>query len=293
VGTSAQGEAGINERVVTLSHGLQVRVIDEGTGPIVLLLHGNPDNADEYVPLIRLLRKDFRCIAPDLPGYGRRGKSYALPEAYDYTLKAQVTFVDEVLKALQVDEKAKMTLVVHDIGGIMGVPWAAQNTSRLKAMVYTNTVAFPKFHWFPLARFFGSSGVLGKPLAAANMSLIGWVGGSIFRGQFAKQNPQLDANQIERFVTDFALNDIAKETTLRQFREITKLEFFDNYDVMVKTISRDVPSLTLWGDKDPYLPDSGYAEQLFARKTVILPDIGHWVPITAAERLAEGIRSLQ
>jgi haloalkane dehalogenase len=280
----------IAEKTLALSAGLKVRVMDEGSGPALLLLHGNPDNADEWKPLIQILRSEFRCIAPDLPGYGRRQQSYALPAAFDYSVGAQVAFVDELLKALEIS--GKVTLVVHDIGGIMGVPWAARNTSRLQGVVYTNTVAFPKFRWFPLARLFGAKGALGV-LASANMALLGRFGGRIFRGQFSKQNPQLNGQQIDRFVEDFALNPIAKQTTLRQFREITRLEFFDGYDEMLKAISRDVPTLTLWGDRDPYVRDRRLAEQLFAKSTTILPDVGHWVPIVAAGRLAEGIRSLR
>jgi len=236
------------------------------------------------------LKSDFRCIAPDLPGYGPRSKTYELPEAFDYSLPLQVEFVDEVLKALNISEK--VTLVVHDIGGIMGVPWAAQNTNRLHAVIYTNTVAFPKFHWFGLARLFGSTSILGKALASVNMDLIGTNHGWVFKNQYAKQNPQLEQSEVDRVTQDFAMNDVAKRTTMRQFREITRLEFFDNYDVMVKKIASEVPTLTLWGDGDPYLKDNHFAEQLYAGKTYILPKVGHWVPIVAAERLSQEIRAL-
>jgi pimeloyl-ACP methyl ester carboxylesterase len=278
------------QRVLTLPSGVRVRTFDVGKGPVALLLHGNPDNADEWEPLIRLLREDFRCIAPDLPGYGRRGASFALPDSYEYTVDAQVVFVTEVLNALEVAET--VTLVVHDIGGIMGVPWASRNTHRVHGVVYTNTVAFPNFGWFPLARLFGQRGTVGRAIASQNMKLLGQWKGWIFRSQFSKQNPQLDRTQIDRFTRDFALNDVAKETTLRQFRTITRLEFFDRYDEMVKGLTRDVPTLTLWGDGDAYL-QTHFSEQLYARKTTVVPGVGHWVPIVAAERLAAEIRALR
>src|SRR6266849_279328 len=110
---------------VTLTNGVQVRVLEEGSGPILLLLHGNPDNADEWKNLINLLKGSFRCIAPDLPGYGRRNSTYPLPESFDYSVEAQVKFVDALLAQFYIPDK--ITLVVHDIGGFMGVPWAARN----------------------------------------------------------------------------------------------------------------------------------------------------------------------
>jgi haloalkane dehalogenase len=264
-------------------------VIDEGSGPPLLLLHGNPDNADEYKGVIGLLKGEYRCIAPDLPGYGPRGCTFELPASYRYTLEEQVAFVDEVLGALGVGDGIK--LVMHDIGGIMGVPWAARNTRRLRGVVFTNTVAYPKFKWFPLAYLFGASGAKGL-LADANMELIGLANGRIFRTAFARQNPQLDAAEIERFTRDFGTNRVAKATTRRQFQEITRYEFFDGYDEMLKTISRDVPTATLWGDNDPYVGDTALSERLLARKRSVLPGIGHWVPIVAADRLAVEIRGL-
>src|SRR5262245_66496691 len=118
--------------VLKLPNGLKTRVLDEGSGPVALLLHGNPDNADEWKPLIELLRKDFRCIAPDLPGYGTRGKTFDLPKSFDYTLDAQVSFVDDVLRVAGVT--GKVTLVVHDVGGIMGQLGGERKTTRLEGV---------------------------------------------------------------------------------------------------------------------------------------------------------------
>jgi haloalkane dehalogenase len=278
------------ETTLALRSGVKTRTIVEGNGPVVLLLHGHPDNADEYRGLIELLKKDFRCVAPDLPGYGRTHQSFRLPESFDYSRASQVAFVDDVLHALQIDEP--LSLVVHDVGGIMGVPWAAQNTDRLRGVVYTNTVAFPKFGWFPLANLFGARSWLGRGIASINVKVIGAFDGRIFRHEFAKQNPQLNAEQLERFVKEFALNEIALETTLRHFQQITREDFFDGCDEMVKAISKAVPTVALWGQGDPYLTDISLVKQMFARETTLLPEsVGHWVPITAADQVAQAIRA--
>lgn len=274
-------------RVLDLPSGVRVRTYDLGRGPAVILLHGNPDQADEWRPLMDLLREECRCIAPDLPGYGPRGQTFPLPASFDYSVDAQVRFVDDVLAALGVSEP--VTLVVHDIGGIMGVPWAARNLSRVKGVVYTNTVAFPRFGWFPLARLFGAQSAAGRFLAARNMDLLGTLDGAIFRRQFAQQNPQLPAEHVERMTQDFALNAEAKNTALRQFRQITRTDFFDGYDRMTEAIAQSVPTEAVWGDGDPYLSRS-LAPLLNARKLELLPQAGHWVPITAAPQVAAAIR---
>ncbi|MDQ4093086.1 MAG: alpha/beta fold hydrolase, partial [Actinomycetota bacterium] len=47
-----------------------VHYVDEGSGPIMLMLHGNPTWSFVYRDVIRSLRSRFRCIALDYPGFG-------------------------------------------------------------------------------------------------------------------------------------------------------------------------------------------------------------------------------
>ena len=284
-----QASGTINEHVVSLRNGIRVRTLDDGSGPIVLLLHGNPDSADEYLAPIRLLKNRFRCIAPDLPGYGRRDCTYALPNDFDYSHRRQVEFLDAFLVELNIHET--FTLVVHDIGGIMGVPWAAQNVNRLNAMMYTNTVVFPRHRWFNLAYRWGDNSGLGRAGANLSMQSLGWAHGWFFRRVFSRQNPQLTTGEIERFVTHFALNPIAKATTLVEFRQLIKPDFFDGYDEMLQTISKSIPTATVWGEGDPYIPNHS-PQELLAKKTMVLPNVGHWVAIVAAETLAQEICAL-
>ena len=65
------------------------------------MLHGNPDNADEWGPLIARLSQRFRCIAPDFPGYGQSPEP---PASFSYDLAQQVQFVDAILKVMGVTD---------------------------------------------------------------------------------------------------------------------------------------------------------------------------------------------
>src|SRR5207302_11174538 len=71
-------------RFVTID-GHTVHYVDEGSGPTLLLLHGNPTWSFDYRDVIRALRDQFRCIALDYPGLGlssaRPGYRY-LPEEH-------------------------------------------------------------------------------------------------------------------------------------------------------------------------------------------------------------------
>lgn len=263
-----------------------VRFLETGAGQPIVLLHGNPDNADEWRGVMARLAPDFRCIAPDLPGYGQ---SKPLPRSFHYSRSEQVAFLDSLLAALEVT--APIVLVVHDIGAMMGVPWAAKNLKRVSAMLITNTVAFEGFQWFETARLWGDASFLGRVRANLLMAAIGVQGGAPFHKAFSAQNPQLPAAEVDRMTQTFACNPTAKEACLRQFRQVMRPDFFDGFDRMNEAINRVIPMQVLWGDDDPFVATANSAR--FATKHVrILPGVGHWTPIIAPDEVAESIRAL-
>jgi pimeloyl-ACP methyl ester carboxylesterase len=277
----------ITERFVTLSAlGLSTRVLESGAGPIALLLHGNPDCAEEWIAVMNLLGATHRCIAPDIPGYG---KSPEPPASFDYSAGAQAAFVDELLKALAIRDS--VLVIVHDIGGAMGIAWAGAHPERLAALLITNTVAFPDFEWFPVARTWGAESWIGRLRARAGMLALGTRRGSLFKKIFWRQSPQLTEADIDRITRSFALNPAAKTSTLRQFRKMTKPEFFAGFEDILRRVTQTVPTLVLWGDQDPYVPVT-YAQRFGSARVIVLPNAGHWVALTEPQRLVDEARQL-
>ena len=120
----------IEARSISLPElGISTRVLEAGTAPVVLMVHGNPDNADEWTLLMARLARRYRCIAPDFPGYG---KSPEPPASFSYGLADQMRFVDAMLRAMRVVEP--VILVVHDTGGMVGTAWTAANLERVRGM---------------------------------------------------------------------------------------------------------------------------------------------------------------
>ncbi len=111
--------------------GHQMHYLDEGNGPIVLLLHGNPTWCFYYRGLIKELRARFRVIAPDYIGCG-------LSDRPDHSFRAvdRIAQLKELLQALQVD---KFSLVMHDWGGPIGTGLAVDAPDRVVSLVYLNT----------------------------------------------------------------------------------------------------------------------------------------------------------
>ncbi|HMO53642.1 MAG TPA: haloalkane dehalogenase [Tepidiformaceae bacterium] len=116
---------------------LRVHYLDEGPrdGQVVVLLHGEPSWSFLYRKMIPpLVAAGFRCIVPDLVGFGKSDKPAAKS---DYTYARHVAW----MKALLIDtmDIRGATLFGQDWGGLVGIRVLAENSDRFKRLVVANT----------------------------------------------------------------------------------------------------------------------------------------------------------
>jgi pimeloyl-ACP methyl ester carboxylesterase len=115
---------------------VQMHYLDEGRGPVVVLLHGNPTWSFYYRNLVHTLTgAGFRCIVPDHIGCGLSDK----PQDYPYTLKRRIEDMERLLDHLDIQ---RFSLVVHDWGGAIGSGLAGRRPEALDKLVLLNTGAF-------------------------------------------------------------------------------------------------------------------------------------------------------
>lgn len=119
--------------------GLRQHYLDEGRGPVVLMLHGNPTWSYYWRHLVLALRGTHRCIVPDHIGMGLSDK----PDAarYPFSLARRVDDLERLMDALGAPRG--ITLAVHDWGGMIGFAWACRHPERIARLVILNTAAFP------------------------------------------------------------------------------------------------------------------------------------------------------
>jgi haloalkane dehalogenase len=137
-----------------------IHYLDEGEGPLLLLYHGNPSWSFLYRNVIKRLRADFRCIAFDYPGMGL---SSAGP-GYGFRAHEHAAVAEQFIEQLGLD---KITAMVQDWGGPVGLAAAARHPKRYRALIVANTWGWRadtlrtklKHHFFsrlwggPLGRF--------------------------------------------------------------------------------------------------------------------------------------------
>lgn len=126
----------------------RVHYLDEGEGRPILFLHGNPTWSFLYRGLIIRLRKAFRCIAPDYPGFGLSEH----PEDYRYTPAEHAQVVRALVQHLDLGD---LTVMGHDWGGPIGMRLALNEVDRIRGLVMANT-----WYW---------------PLEAIHLKAFGWL----------------------------------------------------------------------------------------------------------------------
>jgi len=111
--------------------------LDEGAGPVLLLVHGNPTWSFYWRELVRGLRGQYRLIVPDHIGCGLSDKPSAA--AYGYRLADRIGDLSALVEQLGLEQ---ITLVAHDWGGAIGMGTAVRMPDRFARFVLLNTAAF-------------------------------------------------------------------------------------------------------------------------------------------------------
>ena len=116
--------------------GNMVHYIDEGSGPTLLLLHGNPTWSFLYRHVVRRLSPHFRCVALDYPGFGL---SKAKP-GYAFTPREHSSVVESFVDTLDLSD---LRVMVQDWGGPIGLGMAGRRPGMIHSLVLGNSFAWP------------------------------------------------------------------------------------------------------------------------------------------------------
>lgn len=120
--------------------GAPMSFVDAGAGPTLLFVHGAPSWSLTWRGVIARLRADFRCIAPDLPGFGATPRRPGTPVSVRTSRDALVGFID----GLDLD---RVVLVANDTGGAAGFGAATARPDRFAGLVANGTFAYRLKHY--------------------------------------------------------------------------------------------------------------------------------------------------
>lgn len=116
-------------------NGSRMHYVESGTGPVVVLVHGNPTSSYLWRNVIPQLDDDHRVIALDLIGMGKSDKPNL-----DYRLDDHIEYFDGFMSELGLRDA---TLVLHDWGGGIGLTYARNHSDNVKAVALMEAVIMP------------------------------------------------------------------------------------------------------------------------------------------------------
>lgn len=220
----------------------RIHYLDEGAGPPLLFLHGNPTWSFLYRGIVIRLRKRFRCVAVDYLGFGLSDH----PPGYRYTPGEHAAAVSELVEDLGLDG---LTVVGQDWGGPIGMRVAADAPDRVRALVQGNTWYWPldpaDVRDLPLWAFSKAMSTdLARRLVVERNLFVERVLPLGMKHEVAPEVMEhyrgpLDAPELRAGVAEFARQLVGAEGWLRQLRR----------DVVESLTEK--PLLLTWGVDDP------------------------------------------
>lgn len=265
--------------------GHRLHYIDEGSGSPIVMLHGNPTWSFYYRHLIKRFSSEYRTIAPDHIGCGLSDKPPL--SKYPYTLDRRILDLDAFLSSLRLEKK--ITLVVHDWGGMIGMAWAVENPERIERIVVLNTAAFlpPAGKRLPLRlRLIRNLPLFSKP-AVLGLNL--FARSALFMA--ARKPLSDDVKKCLAAPYDSWHNRIA---TYRFVRDIPLHPSDASYNTVLKASERlhrlsHPPMLICWGKHD-FVFDLDYFDEWRQRfpeaETHVFEEAGHYILEDAPEKVA-------
>lgn len=257
---------------------LEISYIKEGEGDKTLLfIHGLSSNADAWAKNIETLKKDFTCIAVDLPGYGKSSKPNA---AYTPTYFAEI--LNKFIKKL---ELKNMTLIGHSMGGQASIKFATTYPEAIEKLIL---------------------------VAPAGLEQFSETNAAFMKSYFTPESVKNTTNeQIEK---NYALNFYEQPEDVSKMVEDRKnikesLDFDAHCKAIVNSIAGMLddtvftnlkhisqPTLVIFGDKDMLIPNRYFnpsltieavgkiaSENIKAVKVEFIKEAGHFVQFEKSE----------
>ncbi len=258
--------------------------IDEGTGPVLLMVHGNPTWSFAWRRLVKDLSRDHRVIAIDHLGCGLSSK----PQDPDlYTLDGHIRRLSALVRLLDLQH---ITLFAHDWGGAIGMGCAGRMAERFRRFVLMNTGAFHSKAMpfriavcrIPVLGVLGNRGLNLFARAALTMAVEKPLSPAARVGYIAPYDSWNNRIAVHEFVQDIPLKPSHRSYATLTGVEESLLQFQKH------------PMQLIWGMKDWCFTPKDFLEEFRCRfpnaGVLELSDAGHYVFEDAQEELLAQVR---
>ncbi|MES2620042.1 MAG: alpha/beta fold hydrolase [Bacteroidota bacterium] len=261
--------------------GHKIHYIDEGKGDTILFVHGIPDWSFGWREQIKMLSKNYRCVAPDHLGFGLSDKT----ESAELTIAAHAERLKSFIHQLYLKN---IHFVVHDFGGPIGLSYAIEEPQNIKSITLFNTWMWPL------------KGI--KHFDTGDKVVNNWFGKFLylqlnFSVRFMLKNSYADKKNLPAEIYNHYLAPMqSREARWAAYTlakslvgEHTHMQYLWHQRHRLKNI----PMHILWGMKDKFVPAvvllPTWKENFPDSRFTAIENAGHFVQEEAGEVLAEEI----
>ena len=285
VGSFSELQYPFDMKEQALSGNVRIAYADEGKGSTTLLfVHGLGSYAPAWKKQVEALSAQYRCIAIDLPGYGKSSK-YAHPESMTF-------FADKLAELADSLGLTEIVMVGHSMGGQISMVTALRHPDLVSKLVLVAPAGIETFtegekEWFRKA--ITPKGVMLTPLQAIETNLAtnfyhmpddAWF---MVRDRYAITGAgdefQWYCNAISRSV-----QGMVNEPVYRDLPSITQPTL-----IVMGASDRLIPNRYLHGGSPRSIAEEG-ARRIPNARAVVVNKAGHFVMFEQAEKVNEEIR---
>lgn len=272
-------------KTMTVMDNIEISYADQGSGEKVLLfMHGLGSYLPAWQKNIEELKSSYRCIAIDLPGYGKSSKG-----DYPYDMKFFADAVADFIKKLALES---VTLVGHSMGGQISITTALYHPTLVEQLVLVAPAGFETFtegqkQWF--REVLTAKGVMLTPVETIQSNLAY----NFF--SFPEDAFFMIEDRIAmRSASDFEWYAYAIEKSVQGMVDQPVFDFLSELQQ---------PCLVIFGEHDNLIPNrylnpgktdevaNKGAEELIDATVKMIPKAGHFVMFEKAEEVNNAIKS--
>jgi haloalkane dehalogenase len=264
-------------RIVDID-GNTIHYIDEGSGPTLLLLHGNPTWSFLYRHIVRKLSPHFRCIALDYPGFGL---STAKP-GYAFLPREHSSVVERFVDHLGLRD---LSIMVQDWGGPIGLGFAGRRPELVRSVVLGNTFAWPPQRSKGMSAF---SKLVGSGLARLLITRYNALAKWLIP---AGVNRKLTEQELAAYMGPFPTPASRLPMWIFAHQILASCEYLAQVEAGLALL-REKPALVVWGEADGAFgtPDRLRLLQHFSSHRVcLLPGARHFIQENAPDEICAAI----
>lgn len=255
-----------------------------GTAPVLWLVHGIGDSSRTWDDVVPLLAERFTVVAPDLLGHGESDKPRA-----DYSVGGFANGIRDLMVVLGIE---RATVVGHSLGGGVALQFAYQYPERVERLVLVASggLGAEVHHLLRAAALPGAHTAIG--ISARSPVRTTAIAGArlLARAGFLDRADVDEVGEVWKQLRDPS----TRRAFLRTLRGVVDVrgQAVTSRDRLYLTAA--VPTLLVWGQRDPVLPvqhAQAAAEALPGAALQVVPKAGHLPHRSCPEGFARSLRA--